>query len=126
MNVHPSAVVNPSESRAAWIHVPFKPASSATNDGSRHQDGIFASSRLAGSRVRLETSGTRRQDPRARVGVGHGPTVVMLHGFGTTGVYGVIYERTPPPPPPPPPTPLIEHHMVVAPDFRGSVLCSKT
>jgi pimeloyl-ACP methyl ester carboxylesterase len=42
-----------------------------------------------------------------RVG-GHGPAVVMLHGFGTTGdMRGHLASA------------LIEDHMIIAPDLRG-------
>src|SRR5258708_20639521 len=59
---------------------------------------------------RIETNGT---SIHVRVG-GHGPAVVMLHGFGTTGdMWGHLARA------------LIEDHMVVAPDLPGLGLSSK-
>src|SRR5947209_20239164 len=58
----------------------------------------------------IETNGT---SIHVRVG-GHGPVVVMLHGFGTTGdMWGHLASA------------LIEDHMIVAPDLRGFGLSSK-
>jgi len=52
----------------------------------------------------IETNGA---SIHVRVG-GHGPAVVMLHGFGTTGdMWGHLASA------------LIEEHMVIAPDLRG-------
>ena len=75
----------------------------------RHQDGIYPFP--AGMQTReIETNGARIH---VRVG-GHGPAVVMLHGFGTTGdMWGHLASA------------LIEDHMVVAPDLRGLGLSSK-
>src|SRR3989442_6582713 len=58
----------------------------------------------AGMQAReIETNGAKIH---VRVG-GHGPAVVMLHGFGTTGdMWGHLASA------------LIEDHMVVAPDLR--------
>src|SRR5882762_4799322 len=59
---------------------------------------------------KIETNGT---SIHVRVG-GHGPAVVMLHGFGTTGdMWGHLANA------------LIEDHMIVAPDLRGFGLSSK-
>ena len=75
----------------------------------RHQDGIYPFPAGMQSRE-IETNGAKIH---VRVG-GHGPTVVMLHGFGTTGdMWGHLASA------------LIEDHMVVAPDLRGSGLSSK-
>jgi pimeloyl-ACP methyl ester carboxylesterase len=58
----------------------------------------------------IETNGT---SIHVRVG-GHGPAVVMLHGFGTTGdMWGHLASA------------LIEDHMIVAPDLRGLGLSPK-
>ena len=75
----------------------------------RRQDGIYPFP--AGMRSReIETNGAKIH---VRVG-GHGPAVVMLHGFGTTGdMWGHLASA------------LIEDHMVVAPDLRGLGLSSK-
>jgi hypothetical protein len=82
--------------------------SNAMNDN-RHQDGIYPFPAGMQSRE-IETNGAKIH---VRVG-GHGPTVVMLHGFGTTGdMWGHLASA------------LIEDHMVVAPDLRGSGLSSK-
>jgi pimeloyl-ACP methyl ester carboxylesterase len=58
----------------------------------------------------IETNGATIH---VRVG-GHGPAVVMLHGFGTTGDMWSHLASA-----------LIEDHMVVAPDLRGLGLSSK-
>jgi hypothetical protein len=82
--------------------------SNAMNDN-RHQDDIYPFPAGMQSRE-IETNGAKIH---VRVG-GHGPTVVMLHGFGTTGdMWGHLASA------------LIEDHMVVAPDLRGSGLSSK-
>ena len=58
----------------------------------------------------IETNGIT---VHVRVG-GHGPAVVMLHGFGTTGdMWGHLANA------------LIEDHTIVAPDLRGLGLSSK-
>jgi Domain of unknown function (DUF4331)/alpha/beta hydrolase fold len=58
----------------------------------------------------IETNGT---SIHVRIG-GHGPVVVMLHGFGTTGdMWGHLASA------------LIEDHMIVALDLRGLGLSSK-
>src|SRR5258708_12006680 len=75
----------------------------------RHQDGIHPFPKGMQSHE-IETNGT---SIHVRVG-GHGPAVVMLHGFGTTGdMWGHLASA------------LIEDHMVVAPDLRGVGLSSK-
>src|SRR5438445_13470648 len=75
----------------------------------RHQDGIYPFPAGMQSRE-IETNGTKIH---VRVG-GHGPAVVMLHGFGTTGdMWGHLASA------------LIEDHLVVAPDLRGLGLSSK-
>src|SRR4051794_14181634 len=78
------------------------------NDNS-HRNGIFPFPAGMHSRE-VETNGAKIH---VRVG-GHGPAVVMLHGFGTTGdMWGHLASA------------LIEDHMVVAPDLRGLGLSSK-
>src|SRR4051812_16763450 len=78
-------------------------------DDIRHQDGIHPFPAGMQSRE-VETNGAKIH---VRVG-GHGPAVVMLHGFGTTGdMWGHLASA------------LIEDHMVVAPDLRGLGLSSK-
>src|SRR5467141_4479568 len=75
----------------------------------RHQDGIHPFPAGMQSRE-IETIGAKIH---VRVG-GHGPAVVMLHGFGTTGdMWGHLASA------------LIEEHTVVSPDLRGSGLSSK-
>ena len=74
-----------------------------------HVDGIYPFPAVMQTRT-IETNGT---SIHVRVG-GHGPAVVMLHGFGTTGdMWGHLA------------TALIEDHMIVAPDLRGLGLSSK-
>src|ERR1700682_531427 len=74
-----------------------------------HVDGVYPFPAVIQTRT-IETNGT---SIHVRVG-GHGPAVVMLHGFGTTGdMWGHLASA------------LIEDHMVVAPDLRGSGLSSK-
>jgi len=74
-----------------------------------HQDGIFPFP--AGTQSHeIDTNGATIH---VRVG-GHGPAVVMLHGFGTTGdMWGHLANA------------LIEDHTVIAPDLRGLGLSSK-
>ena len=68
-----------------------------------HVDGVHPFPAVMQTRT-IETNGT---SIHVRVG-GHGPAVVMLHGFGTTGdMWGHLASA------------LIEDHMVVAPDLRG-------
>ena len=75
----------------------------------RHQDGIYPFPAGMQSRE-IETNGAKIH---VRVG-GHGPAVVMLHGFGTTGdMWGHLASA------------LIEDHIVIAPDLRGLGLSSK-
>ena len=75
----------------------------------RHQDGIYPFPAGMQSRE-IETNGA---EIHVRVG-GHGPAVVMLHGFGTTGdMWGHLA------------TALIADHTVIAPDLRGLGLSSK-
>jgi len=74
-----------------------------------HVDGIYPFPAVMQTRT-IETNGAAIH---VRVG-GHGPAVVMLHGFGTTGdMWGHLASA------------LIEEHMVVAPDLRGLGLSSK-
>src|ERR1700746_2787980 len=74
-----------------------------------HVDGIYPFPAVMQTRT-IETNGA---SIHVRVG-GHGPAVVMLHGFGTTGdMWGHLASA------------LIEDHMVVAPDLRGLGLSSK-
>src|SRR5260370_675532 len=74
-----------------------------------HVDGVYPFPAVMQTR-RIETNGT---SIHVRVG-GHGPAVVMLHGFGTTGdMWGHLARA------------LIEDHMIVAPDLRGLGLSSK-
>ena len=74
-----------------------------------HVDGVYPFPAVMQTRT-IETNGT---SIHVRVG-GHGPAVVMLHGFGTTGdMWGHLASA------------LIEDHMVVAPDLRGLGLSSK-
>src|SRR6476619_4254523 len=76
--------------------------SKAMNDN-RHHDGIYPFPAGMQSRE-IETNGAKIH---VRVG-GHGPAVVMLHGFGTTGdMWGHLASA------------LIEDQMVVVPDLRG-------
>src|SRR5216684_5997787 len=75
----------------------------------RRQDGIYPFPAGMQSRE-IETNGAKIH---VRVG-GHGPAVVMLHGFGTTGdMWGHLASA------------LIDDHMVIAPDLRGLGLSSK-
>jgi pimeloyl-ACP methyl ester carboxylesterase len=68
-----------------------------------HVDGVYPFPAVMQTRT-IETNGT---SIHVRVG-GHGPAVVMLHGFGTTGdMWGHLASA------------LIEDHMVVAPDLLG-------
>src|SRR5258708_17221575 len=63
--------------------------------------------------MQTRTIETNRAKIHVRLG-GHGPAVVMLHGFGTTGdMWGHLASA------------LIEDHMIVAPDLRGLGLSSK-
>src|SRR6266852_5371596 len=72
-------------------------------------DGVYPFPAVMQTRT-IETNGT---SIHVRVG-GHGPAVVMLHGFGTTGdMWGHLASA------------LIEDHMVVVPDLRGLGLSSK-
>ncbi|SEF07027.1 Pimeloyl-ACP methyl ester carboxylesterase [Rhizobiales bacterium GAS188] len=74
-----------------------------------HGDGVYPFPAVMQTRT-IETNGA---SIHVRVG-GHGPAVVMLHGFGTTGdMWGHLASA------------LIEDHMVVAPDLRGLGLSSK-
>jgi pimeloyl-ACP methyl ester carboxylesterase len=68
-----------------------------------HVDGVYPFPAVMQTRT-IETNGT---SIHVRVG-GHGPAVVMLHGFGITGdMWGHLASA------------LIEDDMVVAPDLRG-------
>src|SRR6267378_135778 len=74
-----------------------------------HVDGVYPFPAVMQTR-RIETNGA---SIHVRVG-GHGPAVVMLHGFGTTGdMWGHLASA------------LIEDHMIVALDLRGLGLSSK-
>ena len=74
-----------------------------------HIDGVYPFPAVMQTRT-VETNGT---SIHVRVG-GHGPAVVMLHGFGTTGdMWGHLASA------------LMEDHMIVAPDLRGLGLSSK-
>jgi pimeloyl-ACP methyl ester carboxylesterase len=74
-----------------------------------HVDGVYLFPAVMQTRT-IETNGT---SIHVRVG-GHGPAVVMLHGFGTTGdMWGHLASA------------LIEDHMIIAPDLRGLGLSSK-
>src|SRR5258707_3351041 len=74
-----------------------------------HVDGVHPFPAAMQTRT-IETNGT---SIHVRVG-GHGPAVVMLHGFGTTGdMWGHLASA------------LIEDHMIVALDLRGLGLSSK-
>jgi pimeloyl-ACP methyl ester carboxylesterase len=78
------------------------------NDNGR-QDGIHPFPAGMQSRE-IETNGATIH---VRVG-GHGPAVVLLHGFGTTGdMWGHLASA------------LIEDHTMVVPDLRGLGLSSK-
>ena len=71
-------------------------------------DGIYPFPAVMQTRT-IETNGA---SIHVRVW-GHGPAVVMLHGFGMTGdMWGHLASA------------LIEEHMVVAPDLRGLGLSS--
>src|SRR6266478_8731061 len=71
-----------------------------------HVDGVYPFPAVMQTRT-IETNGISIS---VRVG-GHGPAVVMLHGFGTTGdMWGHLASA------------LIEDHMIVALDLRGSGL----
>src|SRR4030095_1957651 len=72
-------------------------------------DGVYPFPAVMQTRT-IETNGT---SIHVRGG-GHGPGMVMLHGFGTTGdKWGDLASS------------LIEDHMIVAPDLRGLGLSSK-
>ena len=74
-----------------------------------HVDGVYPFPAVMQTRT-IETNGT---SIHVRVG-GHGPAVVMLHGYGTTGdMWGHLASA------------LIEDHMIVALDLRGLGLSSK-
>src|SRR5437588_9728792 len=74
-----------------------------------HVDGIYPFPAVMQTRT-IETNGA---SIHVRVG-GHGPSVVMRHGFGTTGdMWGHLANA------------LIEDHTVVALDLRGLGLSSK-
>src|ERR1700688_1097749 len=74
-----------------------------------HVDGVYPFPAVMQTRT-IETNGT---SIHVR-GVLHGPALVMLHGFGTTGaMWGDLASA------------LIEDHMIAAPDLRGLALSSK-
>jgi pimeloyl-ACP methyl ester carboxylesterase len=78
-------------------------------DDNARQDGIYPFPAGMQSRE-IETNGATIH---VRVG-GHGPAVVMLHGFGTTGdMWGHLA------------TALIDDHTVIVPDLRGLGRSSK-
>ena len=73
------------------------------------EDGIYPFPAVVQTRT-IETNDT---SIHVRVG-GHGPAVVMLHGFGTTGdMWGHLAST------------LIEDHMIIVPDLRGLGLSSR-
>lgn len=72
-------------------------------------DGIYPFPAVMQTRT-IETNGT---SIHVRVG-GHGPAVVLLHGFGTSGdMWGHLASA------------LIEDRTIIVPDLRGSGLSSK-
>src|SRR5258707_4649895 len=72
-------------------------------------DGIYPFPAVMQTRT-IETNGT---SIHVRVG-GHGPAVVLLHGFGTSGdMWGHLASA------------LIAEHTIIVPDLRGSGLSSK-
>src|SRR6266436_2045372 len=74
-----------------------------------HVDGVYPFPAVMQTR-RIETNGT---SIHVRVG-GHGPAVVMLHGFGTTGdMWGLLTSA------------LVGDRIIVALDLRGLGLSSK-
>src|SRR5580704_3677258 len=74
-----------------------------------HADGVHPFPVVMQTR-KIDTNGT---SIHVRVG-GHGPAVVMLHGFGTTGdMWGHLAST------------LIKDHTIVVPDLRGLGLSSK-
>jgi pimeloyl-ACP methyl ester carboxylesterase len=74
-----------------------------------HADGVYPFPAVMQTR-KIETNGT---SIHVRVG-GHGPAVVMLHGFGTTGdMWGHLANA------------LVDDHTVVVPDLRGLGLSAK-
>src|ERR1700759_1742786 len=74
-----------------------------------HADGLYKFPAVMQTRT-IKTNGT---SIRVRVG-GHGPAVVMLHGFGTKGdMWGHLASA------------LIQDHMDVAADLRRLGLSSK-
>src|SRR4029077_3185925 len=74
-----------------------------------HVDGVYPFPAVMQTR-KIETNGT---SIHVRVG-GHGPAVVMLHGFGTTGdMWGHLASA------------LIKDHTIIVPDLRGLGLSSK-
>jgi pimeloyl-ACP methyl ester carboxylesterase len=75
----------------------------------RHQDGIYTFPDAMQARE-IETNGVTIH---VRVG-GHGPAVVMLHGFGTTGDMWAYLAGA-----------LVEDRTVIVPDLRGLGLSSK-
>ncbi len=87
----------------------MKDQSHAAMSEHAHVDGVYPFPAVMQMRT-IETNGT---SIHVRVG-GHGPAVVMLHGFGTTGdMWGHLASG------------LIEDHMIVALDLRGLGLSSK-
>jgi pimeloyl-ACP methyl ester carboxylesterase len=74
-----------------------------------HVDGIYPFPAAMQTRT-IETNGA---SIHVRVG-GHGPAVVMLHGYGTTGdMWGHLASA------------LIEDHTIIVPDLRGLGLSSR-
>ena len=74
-----------------------------------HIDGVYPFPAVMQTQT-IEPNGT---SIHVRVG-GHGPALVLLHGFGTTGdMWGHLASS------------IIEDHMVVVPDLRGLGLSSK-
>src|SRR6266481_5199428 len=112
-NVRPLGDAGLGDAVIDWPSSSSEPCSLQTRskpmNDNRHQDGIYPFPAGMQSRE-IETNGAKIH---VRVG-GHGPAVVMLHGFGTTGdMWGHLASA------------LIEDHMVIAPDLRGLGLSSK-
>src|ERR1700722_17343150 len=73
-------------------------------------DGVYPFPAVMQTRM----SGTNAAAIHVRVG-GHGPAVVMLHGYGTTGdMWGHLASA------------LIEEHRIIVPDLRGLGLSSRS
>src|SRR4029077_9384732 len=87
----------------------MKPQNYAAMSEHAHVDGIYPFPAVMQTRT-IETNGA---SIHVRVG-GHGPAVVMLHGFGTTGdMWGHLASA------------LIEDRTIIVPDLRGSGLSDR-